>query len=65
MTAPDPPKCRTCGRPIYGVPLDATRYGKGWVHVRSNREACPPPHRALAEPPTLDDVDAKRAAARR
>lgn len=51
------PKCRTCGRPIVGCA--ETRHGLGWVHQRTNQEACPPPHSALAEPPTPHDLASK------
>lgn len=52
------PKCRTCGKLIYGVPLEATRYGRGWLH-QNNRETCSAPHRAVAEPVTVEDLNAK------
>lgn len=32
------PVCRHCGQPIVGVA--ETKYGKGWVHQRTNRERC-------------------------
>ena len=51
------PKCRTCGKPIVG--LAVTKHGGGWVHERSNAERCAPPHRSLASPVTLEDMNAK------
>ncbi|MFI0434013.1 MAG: hypothetical protein ACH36H_12845 [Candidatus Nanopelagicales bacterium] len=56
MTAPGP-KCRTCGRPIVGCAV--TKHGGGWVHLRTNAERCPAPHRAFAAPPSLEDLNAK------
>lgn len=51
------PRCRTCGRPIHGCAT--TKFGGGWVHTHNNAERCPAPHRAFAEPPSLEDLNAK------
>lgn len=51
------PRCRTCGKPIVGCAI--TRHGGGWVHSRTNAERCAPPHRTLATPITLDDLNAR------
>lgn len=51
------PKCRTCGKPVIGMAV--TKHGGGWVHERSNAERCAPPHRSLAAPVTLEDLNAK------
>ena len=50
-------RCRTCGKPIIG--LAVTKHGGGWVHERTNTERCAPPHRSLASPVTLEDLNAK------
>lgn len=52
---------------------DPPSFGGGWVHAHNNAERCPAPHRALAAPPSLEDLNRKvladrarrRAAARR
>ena len=51
------PRCRTCGKPIVGCAQ--TKHGGGWVHQRTNAERCAPPHRNLASPVTLEDLNAK------
>ena len=58
---PNGPKCRTCGRPIVGCAV--TKHGGGWTHVHNNAERCPAPHRSLAAPVTLEDLNAKVLAA--
>jgi len=50
-------RCRTCGRQIHGCAQ--TKFGGGWVHIHNNAERCPAPHRAFAEPPSLEDLNAK------
>ena len=51
------PKCRTCGREVAGCAT--TKFGGGWVHIHNNAERCPAPHRSLASPVTLEDLNAK------
>lgn len=60
MTGPEQPKCRTCGRAILGCA--ETKYGGGWVHAHNNAERCPAPHRAFAQPPSLEDLNARHNA---
>ena len=60
MTGPEAPRCKTCGRPIVGCAV--TKHGGGWVHLRTNAERCPAPHRAFAQPPSLEDLNARHNA---
>jgi hypothetical protein len=60
VTGPEQPRCRTCGRPIVGCAV--TKHGGGWVHLRTNAERCPAPHRAFAQPPSLEDLNARHNA---
>lgn len=50
------PHCRHCDRLIVGCA--ETKYGYGWVHAATNREACyhTHPSRPVAEPVTVDDM---------
>ena len=57
MTTGGTIRCRCCGKPIIG--LAVTKHGGGWVHERTNAERCAPPHRSLASPVTLEDLNAK------
>ena len=57
MTTGGTIRCRCCGKPIIGMAV--TKHGGGWVHERSNAERCAPPHRSLASPVTLEDLNAK------
>lgn len=45
------PRCRHCGRDIYGAP--ETFYGLGWIHVTTNRERCEGSPEQIAEPPKV------------
>ena len=60
MTARATIKCVTCGRPIEGAAV--TRHDGGWVHVVTRSEKCAPPHRSLASPVTLEDLNRKTLA---
>lgn len=51
------PRCRTCGRLIAGCAT--TKFGGGWIHTHNNAERCPAPHRAFAQPPSLEDLNEK------
>lgn len=53
-------RCRTCGRQIHGCAQ--TKFGGAWVHSHNNAERCAPPHRAFAQPPSLEDLNAKTLA---
>ena len=57
MTDRGPIRCVTCGKPIVGCAV--TRHGGGWVHLRTNAERCPAPHRGFAQPPSLEDLNRK------
>ena len=50
-------RCRTCGRQIHGCAQ--TKFGGAWVHTHNNAERCPAPHRSLASPVTLEELNAK------
>ncbi len=39
--------------------MAVTKHGGGWVHERTNAERCAPPHRSLASPVTLEDLNRK------
>lgn len=60
MTGSTGPRCRTCGKPIVGCA--ETKFGGGWVHVRSNAERCPAPHRSFAATVTSEDLNRKTLA---
>ena len=57
MTTGGTIRCRCCGKPIIG--LAVTKHGGGWAHERTNAERCAPPHRSLASPVTLEDLNRK------